>query len=481
MQIASTQFKSELLSEALKSLRLIVPLVITQISDTAINAIDVVMMGLLGAQSLAGGALGAIAFSTSVYVVYGICSGVGAMAAKAFGASKTDQIDRVTCHGLWLAGAISIPVMLLIWHCDSLLLLSGQERSNVLLAQTYSRALVWGFPAAIGVLILKDVASAVNHPRFIAAITIFGMFLNIPLNYVMMFGKFGFPHLGLAGIGWASSIVFWVNFSIAFALFSFHPNFKDYKFFDHLYQFDKSIFVTIFQTGWSMGIHFGAEIALLNVTVWLMGYLGTEVLTAHQIAIQTVEIFMAIPAAITSATTARVGQRLGEKDLFGVKRAASIGITFGAVFSFVVALICWLFPDHLVAIYLDINNVDNTEAIKIAISFLKLAALYQIAYGIQMIAVGALLGLQDTRIPMLINLLTFWGIGLGGGYFMGLNLVWGGIGLWWGLILGPAISAVILVWRFYSVISQKLANCSNEDRDHVISSQPLDDIQASIS
>ena len=111
-----------------------------------------------------------------------------------------------------------------------------------------------------------------------------------------------------------------------------------------------------------------------------------------------------------------------------------------------------------------------------------MAGLYQIAYGIQMIAVGALLGLQDTRIPMLINLLTFWSVGLGGGYLMGLTLGWGGIGLWWGLILGPAISAVILIWRFYFVISGKLASFENvKERDLAISSPPLDDVQASIS
>jgi MATE family multidrug resistance protein len=482
MQITSTRFKSELLSEALESLRLVVPLVITQLCDTGINAVDVVMMGLLGPQSLAAGALGAITFSTSLYIVYGISSGVGAMAAEAFGAGKTDQIGGVTCQGLWLVAALSIPVMLLTWHCDSILLLLGQEESNALLAKAYSRAIVWGFPAAVGVLVLKDIASAIKQPRFFTVIMVAGLLLNVPANYVLMFGKLGFPHLGLAGIGWASSLIFWVNFLAAAAFLAFHPNFKDYQLFRYLHQFDKAMFVKVFKTGWPMGIHFGAEIALLNVTVWLMGYLGTVMLAAHLIAIQTAEIFMAIPAAITCATVARVGQMLGEEKPFCARRAASVGIAFGAMFTFVVALILWLFSDRIVAIYLDINNPDNTEAVKTAISFLNLAALYQIAYGIQMIAVGALLGLQDTRIPMLINLLTFWGVGLGGGYLMGLTFGWGGIGLWWGLILGPAISAVILIWRFYFMISGKLASGENvEERDRTISSQPLDDAQASIS
>ncbi|WP_044170175.1 MATE family efflux transporter [Kamptonema formosum] len=487
MQITSTKFKSELLSEALESLRLVVPLVITQLCDTAINAVDVVMMGLLGTQSLAAGALGAITFSTSLYVVYGITSGVGAMAAEAFGAGKTDQIGRVACQGLWLVAAMSIPVMLFTCHCDSILLLLGQEESNALLAKTYSRALVWGFPAAAGVLVLKDIASAIKQPRFVTIIMVAGLLLNVPANYVLMFGKLGFPPLGLAGIGWTSSLIFWVNFLAASAFLAFHTNFKHYQLFRYLHQFDRDMFVKIFQTGWPMGIHFGAEIALLNVTAWLMGYLGTVMLAAHQIAIQTAEIFLVIPAAITCATVARVGQRLGEENPFGARISASVSIAFGAMFTFAVALILWLFSDRLVAIYLDINNPDNTEAVKTAISFLNLAALYQITYGIQMIAVGALLGVQDTRIPMLVNLLAFWIVGLGGSYLMGLTLGWGGIGLWWGLILGPAISAVILIWRFYFIISEKLASLENvEDRARTnrartISSQPLDDAQASIS
>jgi multidrug resistance protein, MATE family len=473
MQIALKKFKSELLSEGLESLQLIVPLIITQLCDTAINTVSAVMMGLLGTQSLAVGALGTITFSTSLYIVYGISSGVGSMAAAALGAGKTDQMGRVACQGLWLVAAMSIPVMLLTWHCDALLLLLGQSESNALLAKTYSRAIVWGFPAAVGILVLKDIASTIKQPRFVTTVMLIGLLLDIPANYILMFGKLGFPHLGLAGIGWASSLIFWVNFLATLAFLTFHPNCKHYQIFRQLHQFDREISMQIFQLGWPMGIHFGVEIALLNITTWLMGYLGTGMLAAHQIAIQTAEIFMAIPAAINCATMVRVGQLMGEKNSLGASRSASIGIILGAMFTFVVALIIWLFPDRIAAIYLDPHQPDNAVATQAAISLLNLTGYYQIAYGMQMIAVGALLGLQDTRIPMLINLLTFWGFGLGGGYLMGITLGWGGIGLWWGLILGPAVSAVILIWRFYSMVSGDLANFgAAPEHQPPVSSQP---------
>ncbi|MGH8001168.1 MAG: MATE family efflux transporter [Brasilonema sp.] len=452
-QITSTEFKSELLTEARVSLGLAVPLAVAQLAQIAICVVNSVMMGLLGTQNLAAGALGVVTFFTLSFVCVGILTAGGALAAEAFGANNIDRVSRITSQGLWLAAAVSLPAMLLLWNCDSILPALGQEESNVLLTKSYLHALVWGLPAVIGFFYLKYIAAAINFPQFGTVIIVVSILLNVPVNYVLMFGFLGFPALGLAGIGWGTTLVYWVSFLTSVSMIYFHPTSRNYKLFRYLHQFDKEVFFKIFLTGWPMGIQLGMELGLFTVTAMLMGKLGTASLAAHEIAIQASDIFLAIPIAVSSATTARVGQMMGEKNTGDALLAVFVNLALGVLFAFVVALGFELFASRIAAIYLDINNPDNAVAISQATFFLKLAGVYQIFYSIQYICVGALLGLQDTHVPMLINILSFWGVGLGGGYLMGITLGWGGIGLWYGLILAPAISSIFLMVWFYTRIS----------------------------
>jgi MATE family multidrug resistance protein len=301
-------------------------------------------------------------------------------------------------------------------------------------------------------------AAAINFPQFGIVIIITSLLLNVPANYVLMFGYLGFPALGLAGIGWGSTLVYWVSFLASAMVFYFHPKSRDYKLFRHLNKFELKLSIKIFHTGWPMGIQLGMQLGLFMVTAWLMGSLGTSTLAGHEIAIQTSDLFLTIPVGVSSAATTRVGQMMGEKNPLGSTRAVFVNIAFYVMFASVVALGFELFSQRIAGIYLDINNPDNAVAISQAISFLKLAGIYQLSCGIQIIGVGALLGLQDTRIPMLINILIFWGIGLGGGYLMTMILGWGGIGYWYGLILATAISGTILIVRFYLVNFNKISN-----------------------
>lgn len=233
-----------------------------------------------------------------------------------------------------------------------------------------------------------------------------------------------------------------------------------------MHQFDKDLFVKIFQNGWPIGLQWTAETALLNVSAWLAGYLGTATLAAHQIAIQAAEIAMVIPLGIAYAAIARVGQMMGEKNLLGARRAAWIGIAFGGIFASVMALILSLFSEQIVGIYLNINDPDNIVVFKRATSFIALASLFQIFYSIQTVTLGSLVGLQDTFVPVLMSL-AGWSIGLGGSYFMGIILGWGGIGIWLAMVLSPLFSAVTLIARFSLVIANKIAS-SEDAKERVV-------------
>ncbi|MEH1794669.1 MULTISPECIES: MATE family efflux transporter [unclassified Nostoc] len=462
MELASKEFKSELILEVQACLQLAVPLVITQILEAGIPLLDGVMMGLLNSQALAAGALGAVTFSTLASVCRSILSAVGVSVANAFGGGKIDQVSRATGQGIWLAVTMCLPVMFIIWHFDYILLLTGQEESNVLLAQTYLRSIVWSFPAALGFCILKEVSSALNRPQFLAVITVSGLFLNAVANYVLMFGKFGFPALGLAGIGWGSTLIFWLNFIAAVSWVCLDDYFKDYQLHRALHQFDKDMFVDIFQTGWFLGLQYGAEIGVFTATALMMGWFGTETLAAHEITVETESFVETVSIGISYAITMRVGQLRGQNDLKGASIAGFVCIALATPIVTIVGLIFLLFPNYIVAMYLDTSNLDNVEIVKTATSFLAVGALVQIFYSIQTIAAGALIGLKDTKIPVLIAMFAYWGVGLGGGYLMTFTLGWGAIGLWLGLALGLLMGAVLLTWRFYFLTSDIASKSCSE-------------------
>lgn len=446
-------FKSKLWAEAQACLQLGIPLAAAQLSEAATNFVDTVMMGLLGSQVLAAGALGAITFATLILIGTGIVSAVGAITAVAFGEENLDRVRCVANQGLWLGAAFSVPIVLLIWNLGPILRQLGQDPNTVALAETYLRTIVWGYPAAIAFAVLKNVVSALNRPNVFIAIAIGGVLLNGVGNYVLMFGKFGFPALGLAGIGWASTFSFWARFIAVVCFIQLNKDFKRYDIFRHWYRFEAKIFRELVQMGWPIGVLFTVESGLFTATAYLMGYLGTVTLAAHQIAIQTAAITYMVPVGISYATTMRVGQMKGRNDPIGAQRAGFVGIALGAIFMGTMALIMWTVPKTIVAMYLDVNNPANAQVVNVAIALLSIAAMFQLFDGIQVIAAGALRGLKDTRIPMLIGFLSYWCIGFGGGYLMGLRLGWGGVGLWLGLVLGLATAAVVLTWRFHVLIS----------------------------
>ncbi|MFN6540295.1 MAG: MATE family efflux transporter [Nostoc sp. EkiNYC01] len=454
MELTSKELKSEFILEIQACLQLAVPLVIAQILEAGIPLLDGMMMGLLNTQALAAGALGAITFSTLASICRSTLSTVGATVANAFGAGKIDRVSCATSQGIWLAAIACFPIMFIIWHFDLILMLIGQEKSNVLLAKTYLQSIVWGFPAALGFCILKEVSSALNRPQFLTVITVAGLLLNGAANYVFMFGKFGLPALGLAGIGWASTLILWLNFIAAATWISFDDYFQDYHLDRALLQFDREMFVDICQTGWYLGLQYGAEVGVFTAIAVLMGWFGTDKLAAHEIAVETESFVETVSIGISYAITMRVGQLKGQNDLKGVNRAAFICIALITPLVSIVAIIFWLFPNYIVSMYLDTNNLNNVEIVNTAISFLGVAAIVQIFYSIQAIAAGALIGLKDTRTPTSIAIFAYWGVGLGSGYLMAFTLGWGAIGLWLGLSLGMLIGAVLLTWRFYLLTSE---------------------------
>jgi MATE family multidrug resistance protein len=234
-----------------------------------------------------------------------------------------------------------------------------------------------------------------------------------------------------------------------------HPQLKTYSIFEQLHKFKPNIIRELSKVGVPIGIFIAFELGLFTTVTFLMGSLGTEVLAAHQIVFQTVLVTFMIPLGMSYAATARVGQWFGQKNLKRIKLSTYISIGFGVGITILLTIFMLLFPRLIVGLYLDINDPANNEIINLALPMLTIASLSQILDAVQKITYGALQGIQDTQVPLLLSVPVLWGIGLTGGYMLGFVFGWGGTGLWLGQSVGVGIVALLFLARFRHQVTRR--------------------------
>ncbi|NJO77838.1 MAG: MATE family efflux transporter [Cyanobacteria bacterium RM1_2_2] len=446
--MTSSPAQTRLAAEIKACLWLAIPLAGAQLAQAATAFVDTIMMGWLGSATLAAGGLGASVFQALLLISTGIVSAVSPLVAAAYGGSQTAAVGKIVRQGLWLAAGLAMPMGLLLWSAQAWLPNLGQSTATINIALPYLRSIVWGVLPALGFAVLRNFVSALSDPRPVIVIMLSGTVFNILANYSLMFGKWGLPALGLTGIGLASATSLWGMF-LALSLYILsQPRYRAYRVFKQLNQLEIQVLRDLIQVGIPIGVLAAVETGMFTLTTFLMGQLGTVSLAAHLVALQTAAVTFMVPLGISLATTVRVGQQLGQQNPAGARLAGWVGIGIAALFMSLMAILFWLFPQPIVALYLDIEKPDNAAVVALAKQLLIVAAVFQLFDGIQVSAAGALRGLKDTRIPMLIGIIAYWGIGLTSGYLLGIQLGWGGIGLWWGLAIGLAAASMVLTWRF---------------------------------
>ncbi len=452
----SRLIKSSVYREGAEFLKLAIPLIGAQLSQAAIGFVDTLMMGRMGVETLAAGGLAALTFGVFVHTATGITMSVSPIVATAYGAGDKHQIERVVQQGCLLVIGLSIPISLCIYNFDLVMRYLGQAETTVVLGNTYLDVMAWGFLPALGFALLRSVVAAMSQTRIIVAIAIGGTIINSVGDYALGFGKFGCPRLGVAGFALASVLATWAMFLALISYMLNHSELKHYQFFRNISRVDRQIISKLIRVGLPIGGATALEIGLFAIVTYLMGSLGTEVLAAHQIVLQTISITFMVPLAMSYAATIRVGQEVGQNNLAGVNRAGYVGAGIGLIFMILVMIVMLVFPQQIIGIFIDTSEPNNAKVIALATGLMIIAAISQIVDGPQKIIMGALYGLQDTRIPLLLSLVAFWGVGLTSGYWLGFYTPLGGNGLWIGQSIGIAISAVIFFWRFHHIVSSKL-------------------------
>lgn len=437
-------------TEARATISLSLPLILTNLAQTLINATDVVLIGWLGSHMLAAGALGTNLYFAFLIFGIGFVSAVSPMVARELGERRHSVRDvrRTVRQGLWASVAITVPFWLILWHTEPILIAIGQETDLAHIAGSYMRGLQWAMLPFLWYLVLRAFIAALERPFWSLVVGIGGVLINALAVWALIFGKLGLPALGIVGAGIASSISATAMFAGMAAVCMLHPKFRRYHIFGRFWRPDWPRLVALFRLGLPIGIAVAFEVTVFNLAVFLMGLISAAAVAAHAIAIQIAALCFMVPLGISQAATIRVGRAYGARDRDGIRRSGWMAYCLGIAFMSLTAITIFLAPEALIGIFLDPAAAENADVVSLAVAFLGIAALFQIFDGAQVIGAGLLRGLHDTRIPMLYAALGFWGIGLVTSIILGFGLHMGGLGIWIGLACGLASVSILLMQRW---------------------------------
>ncbi len=429
-------------------IRLALPIILTGLADMTINATDIVMMGWLGPQALAAGILGGHFYAFLHFFALGVLAAVAPMIAQALGARQYRMVRRSVRQGLWVALVLALPGLVLALNARPILEALGQSTALTPLSESYLDARAWGYLPGLWFLVLAHFCAAHSRPRAILCVTLVAIAVNALGNYALMFGNFGLPRLELVGAGISSAVV---DSFMATALLGFvltDRRFRRYHVLARIWRADWARFREVFRVGLPIAGTVLAEIGLFLGSSLLLGWLGEAQLAGHAVAIQCAAIAYMVPYGLGQAATVRVGLAAGAGDAAAAARAGWTALAWGCGFMVLPALAFWLSARPLVGVFLDLGDPANRATVDFAVAFLGIAAVFQLVDGAQCIANGALRGLKDTRVPMLLACVSYWLVGYGAALVFGFQFGWGGVGVWVGLAFGLATAALALTWRF---------------------------------
>lgn len=441
--------KSDVFLEGNAFLRLAVPLAMAQLAQAAVGFVDTIMMGRLGTTVLAAGGLASNTLQMVLAVSSGLVMSVGVLAAEAYGSGDKVRVEQLARQGLGLCLLLTLPATALLWQMTPILRWLQQSEELGGLAQQYFSWVSIGIFPWLGFAMLRGYVSAFSLANVVTVIVIVGTLFNIAGNYILGFGKLGFPRMELAGLGLSSGLSFWLMFGLFLAYIMRHPQMGRYRFWRHWQRLNLSTLKRMVALGLPIAATVALEFGLFLSVTYLVGSLGSEKLAAHQIAFQTAVLVFMLPLGMSYAVTTRVGLWMGKGDQVGARRAGYVAMAIAAVVLSVVAIALITYRRAVIGLFIDLQDPQNAAVIALAMNLLLVSAVAQTIDAVQRMALSGLHGLQDTQIPMLICAVTFWGIGLTSGYLLCFWAGWGTMGLWIGQYSGVALGGVIFVWRFH--------------------------------
>jgi MATE family multidrug resistance protein len=441
-----TPARSPLAVEIRATMAVAAPLAGANLAQMAMHVTNAVMVGHLGATSLAAAGLGAALYSTLLMTCQGVLTAVAPLAAHAVGADNRSAVGAVAGAGLIVAVLLAAPVIAVLTTTPLLLAGLGYEPALVAEIDEYMAIICWGAPAFLGFAVLRFLLVAVFRARIVMAVSLIAVPLNALLNWLLIFGHFGLPALGIGGSAAATTIVQWLM------LFSFagYLAWAPTRIPIGVGRRALREISRLLRVGLPIGALRALEIGLFVMVGIVMGMLGADALGAHQLVFNVAGMCFMVPLGLGQAATVRVAFQLGAGAPAGARRAGFVALALGALFMTGTAALLLTAPLTLVGLYLDLGDAANAGLAAVAVQLFFIAALFQVFDGVQVIAVGALRGYEDTAVPMLIAAVGYWAIGFAGGWLLAFPFGLGAVGLWTGMAVGLAVVAILLTLRLQS-------------------------------
>ena len=437
-------------AEASATTRLALPIVATQLAQVSIMTVDVLFLGRLGPEALAAGALGWNLVFMVTNFGFGICMAAAPMMAQAIGRKRGQLRDvrRSMRQAFWASGLVALLGVALLSRSSWALALLGQDPAIVAVAADYVDALAWGLLPALWFMVLRQFTGALQRPRAALVAQLVALAVNVLGNWALIFGNLGMPALGVVGSGVATTIANWVSFLGLLGFVLVDRRMRRYSLLGRFWRADWPRLLELFRLGLPVAGVLLLEVALFSAAVYAIGAISTEQLAAHQIAIQCAAVTFMVPFGLAQAATVRVGLAAGAGDREGVRRAGWTPFFLGLAFMSATAVALWAWGRPIAGLFLDLSVPANAAVALVAVEFLAIAAVFQVFDGSQTIAMGALRGLKDTRVPMAFAALGYWVLGFTAGCVAAFPLGMGGLGVWIGLALGLGAVAILATARF---------------------------------
>ncbi|MDH3350298.1 MAG: MATE family efflux transporter [Gammaproteobacteria bacterium] len=430
------------------------PLIVNNLAVIGMQFADTVMAGRLGAESLAAVAVGGSVWFLGFTLCLGILMAISPIVARHYGAGNLQLIGRYTRQGIYIAVTFGV-LLIILAHIlvEPVLVAISIDPGFRDITVGYVLAIIPGAPAIFAFLALRFTTEGIGHTKPIMYTSIFALVCNVFLNYVLMYGHFGAPALGAVGCGLASAISMWIVMLSLVIHTLASRRFRPLAIFSRWEPPRLPVLKEIVVLGVPIALTITAEAGLFNAVSILMGTRGAAIAAAHQIAINFSATMFMIPLALNSAITIRVGHALGAGNTDAARFSGALGILICGLFMSLSAAFLLVFRDTVVSVYTNDQSVSS-----IAISLLLMAAVFQVADGVQIGAAGALRGFKDTRVPMVINIFAYWVLAFPLAYLAAVTFKSPPSYVWGGFVIGLTVAAILLTWRYARITRKYLAD-----------------------
>lgn len=430
------------------------PLVGSHMAQFALHVTDTIMLGWYGVTDLAAGALGATVFFALFTLGAGYANAVMPMVASHAASDADTEVRRVTRMGMWLSLMFAVAILPVFIFSTPIFRLLGQEPEVAELGGAYLALVGYGLGPALMVMVLKSYLAALGRTQVVLWVTVLAVGVNAAINWVLIFGNLGFPEMGVKGAAVASVLVQLVTMVLLLAYAAWLPALRRYALLVRFWRPDFVAMRQVHALGLPIGLAMLAETGLFAASAVMMGWLGAQMLAAHSIAMEITAMFFMVHLGMSNAATVLVGRARGRGDIEGLRTAARVALMLSAGFALFTMTIYFVFAQQMVGVFLRPDDPERAVIVPLGVTLLMVAAIFQLADGAQAMAMGLLRGIQDTRVPLVIALISYWLIGIPISYALAFPLGMEGVGLWLGLVVGLSVAAAALLVRFWRAVGR---------------------------